>query len=447
MIRYVGLDVHKKVIVYCVIDEDGSFVKKGRVTTKREHIIAFAQSQLKPTDQVALEATTNTWGIVDLLEPYVADITVSNPMKTRVIAEAKVKTDKIDAEVLAQLLRCDYLPSIWKPDKETIRLRELMNRRTSFVAKRTALKNSIRSILHQRLLEPPGVPLFGDKGIKWLKEYAGFSEDDRMAIDSMLRLVFAVQSEVGEYDKRLEGSAYNNPKVKLLMTLPGVSSLVALAVMASLGKVERFDNARKLASYFGLVPSTSQSARTVRHGPITKQGNSMARWMLIQAAQHARLHTGPLGRFYLRLKKRKGHNIAIVATARKLAVAAWHILTNNEPYRYAQPEPTRTKLQKLRTKATGERRKSGPQKGTPLPAKNGTGEKTKRIPPLNEVLEDEGIPAAKTFAELPFGEKRHLVRNKLVTTVRALETAHRVPKRVRKAPQKLVKTQENDSVP
>ncbi len=446
MIRYVGLDVHKNVIVYCVIDEGGSFIKRGSVVTKREHIIAFAESHLKPTDQVALEATTNTWGIVELLEPYVADITVSNAMKTRIIAEAKVKTDKVDSEVLAQLLRCDYLPSVWKPDKETIRLRELMHRRTSLVAKKTAIKNSIRSVLHQHLIEPPGVALFGEKGMKWLKEFKGFKEDDRFAIDSMLRLLFAVKKEIEEFDKRLERSAFDDTRVGLLMTLPGVSALVALAVTASLGKVERFDSAGKLASYFGLVPSTSQSAKTVRHGPITKQGNSMARWMLIQAAQHARLHTGPIGRFYLRLKKRKGHNIAVVATARKLAAVAWHILKKKEPYRYAQPEPTRNKLSKLRTKVTGERRKSGPKKGTPLSSKNGTGEKTKRVPPLNEVLESEGIPAARTFSELPFGEKRHLVRNKLVTTVRALETAHRVPMRVRKAPQKLVKTQENDSL-
>ena len=237
-----------------------------------------------------------------------------------------------------------------------------------------------------------------------------------------------------EFDQRLENLAYNNSSVKLLMTLPGVSFLVAMAVTASLGKVERFDCPEKLASYFGLVPSTSQSAKTVHHGSITKQGNSMARWMLIQAAQHARTHTGPLGYFYQRLKRRKGHNIAIVATARKLAVFAWHILTNNESYRYAQPEPTQNKLQKLRTKATGERRKSGPKKGTPASARNNVGARTKRIPPLNEVLRSEGIPAAKTLLELPLAEKRHLRKNNLVTTVRNLEKEHRVQKRVRKTP-------------
>ncbi len=434
MIRYVGLDVHKKVIVYCIINEEGEELRKGKIPTKRRTIENFAKFHLKQNDRIVLETTTNTWGIVNILKPYVDDISVSNPMKTRFIAEASVKTDEIDAKVLAQLLRSNFLPTVWIPDDETIRLREFMNRRASLVRRATAVKNSIRSLLQQRLLEPP-VCLFNEKGLAWLKELKDCSEDDRFSIDSMLRQLSADQSEIVEFDKRLEGLAYNDPRIKLLMTLPGVSYIVALAVIAALGKVERFSKAKKLASYFGLVPSTSQSARTVHHGPITKQGNSMARWMLIQAAQHARCHPGPLGEFFSSLKKRKGHNIAVVATARKLAVIAWHMLTNNEPYRYAQPVPTKNKLQRLRTRATGERRKSGPKKGT-SPAKNGTDEKMKRIEPLNEVLESEGLPAAKTFSELPFGEKRHLKRKKLITKVRALEKEHFVPRRVRKAPQK-----------
>src|SRR5207302_11482476 len=128
---------------------------------------------------------------------------------------------------------------------------------------------------------------------------------------------------------------------------------VAQTVLAALGDVGRFPDGDHAASYLGLVPSTKQSAEHCYHGPITKAGNGHARWVLIQAAQHLRLHPGPLGVFFRRLAKKQNYNVAVVATARKLVVIAWHLLTNNEPYRYAQPRSTEGKLQRLRVKATG----------------------------------------------------------------------------------------------
>src|SRR5208282_3471726 len=120
------------------------------------------------------------------------------------------------------------------------------------------------------------------------------------------------------------------------------------------------------------------------HGPITKAGNGHARWVLIQAAQHLRMHPGPLGVFFRRLAKKKNYNVAVVATARKLVVIAWHMLTKNEPYRYARPLATEAKLQKLRVRATGKRRRTGPAKGSS--AGRRSEEPTRRIKPLAEVL-------------------------------------------------------------
>ena len=113
MIRYVGLDVHKDVVQACLIDEQGQRLESHRLPCTKESLEAFARERLRPTDHIALEATTNTWAVVALLRPHVGKIVVGNPLRTRAIAEAKVKTDKVDAEVLFQLLRCDYLPSVW----------------------------------------------------------------------------------------------------------------------------------------------------------------------------------------------------------------------------------------------------------------------------------------------------------------------------------------------
>ncbi len=110
MTRYVGLDVHKRFIEYCILDATGKKLSRGQTACIRATLEDFATTVLEPTDQVALEASTNTWSVAAILRPHVARITVSNPMRTKAIAEAKVKTDKVDAHVLAQLLRCDYLP-------------------------------------------------------------------------------------------------------------------------------------------------------------------------------------------------------------------------------------------------------------------------------------------------------------------------------------------------
>ena len=134
MIRYVGLDVHKDVVQACLIDEQGQRLESHRLPCTKESLEAFARERLRPTDHIALEATTNTWAVVALLRPHVGKIVVGNPLRTRAIAEAKVKTDKVDAEVLAQLLRCDYLPSVWQPDEDTQKLRELSSHRAGLVA-------------------------------------------------------------------------------------------------------------------------------------------------------------------------------------------------------------------------------------------------------------------------------------------------------------------------
>jgi transposase len=122
------------------------------------------------------------------------------------------------------------------------------------------------------------------------------------------------------------------------MTLPGVSLVLAQTLWAVLGAVERFRDADHAASYLGLVPSTHQSGRHCYHGPITKEGHRHARSLLVQSAQSVTEHPGPLGAFFRRIAKRRGHNVAVVATARKLVVIAWHMLKANEPYRHARPQ-------------------------------------------------------------------------------------------------------------
>jgi transposase len=323
--RFVGLDVHKREVEACVLDEQGKIRLRTRFPCTREALTAFVVDNLEGDCRVALEATTNTWGVVSVLERLVAEIVISNPLRTRAIADAKIKTDKVDAYVLAQLLRADFLPSVWRPDEHTLALRRLTTHRASLVADRTRIKNRIHAILAQGLIVVPFDRLFSKAGLEWVTKLE-LEEDSRAFIDTQLKFLAAVEAEISAADRALAVGGSEDERVKLLITMPGVDVAVAQTVLAALGDMSRFKSADHAASYLGLVPSTKQSGDHCYNGPITKQGRGHARWMLVQAAQHVADHPGPLGVFFRRLLKKKNRNVAVVATARKLITVAWHML-------------------------------------------------------------------------------------------------------------------------
>jgi transposase len=384
----VGLDVHKRLVEACIVDQVGNVVHRERFALNRRTLELFATKTLRPTDHVALEATTNCWAVADALWPHVAKVLVSNPMATKAIAQAKVKTDKVDAHVLAQLLRCDFLPAVWQPDEATRWLRELTGRRSALVSQRTMMRNRIHAVLAMRLIEAPSRLFYGD-GLEWLAKVE-LDPQARLLVDSDLRQLEFLQKEIEVLDAELARRGHASDPVKLLMTLPGVDVATAEAVLAAWGDAKRFPDGDHAASYLGLVPFTKQSANHCYHGPITKRGNSQARWMLIEAAQHLDKHPGPLGHFFRRLCRKKNRNVAVVAAARKLAMIGWQMLASNEPYRYAMPRATEDKLSRLRVRATGQRRPCGTPKGQKAVAKLPRGSRTIRA--LSGVCHSEGLP-------------------------------------------------------
>jgi transposase len=406
--RYVGLDVHKATVRVCILDDVGKRVLGKTVACSREALIAFAKSELRPDDLVTLEATTNTWAVVDVLRPFVARITPSNPLRTKAIAQAKVKTDKIDAEVLAQLLRCDYLPEVWEPDALTRQLRQLTTYRTALIGDRTRIKNRLQCLLNQRLIKSPVKYLFSKAGIEWLRHAAEFDESDRQMVDGQLRLLQSIEAEVTTLDQQLQKVAYRDDQVKLLMTLPGVGHATAIALLAALGDINRFRDGHHAASYLGLVPSTRQSADHCYHGHITKAGSAQTRWMLTQGVQHIAAHPGPLGVFFRRLCKRKSRNVAISAVARKLVTIAYLMLRNNEPYRYAVPKRVHTKFTKLGSRATGK------------PARTPPGKAPRDLP---QTYDRHGLPPARHFDQLPSGERQMLAAAGVEEVVQAMHGA------------------------
>lgn len=166
-------------------------------------------------------------------------------------------------------------------------------------------------------------------------------------LDNDLAHLDALEARIRSVDAKLRKLASDSIDVKLLMTIPGVNVTVATGLVAAIGHIARFDSPQKLTAYFGLVPRVYQSAERCHHGSITKQGRSQARWLAVEAAQSMVISGAPLTASYHRIRRKKSHNVAVVALARKLVVVVWHLLTHQEPYRYAPAKRTRVKLRRV----------------------------------------------------------------------------------------------------
>jgi len=302
--------------------------------------------------------------VVRVLAPYVARVIVANPLQVKAIAHAHVKTDKIDAGVLASLRAADFLPEIWLPDADTERLRRLVARRNQVVQHRTRIKNEVHSILHAHLIPPcPHADLFGRLGRAWLVRQV-IPDDERAAIERHLRGLDRLGEDLGVLDREIAQVAIEEPTVKRLLTITGVNLIVAAGLVAAIGDVRRFPDPQKLVSYVGLNPRVRQSGLGLaQHGRISKRGRSHARAMLVEAAWAASKAPGPLSAFFLRIRTRRGHQIAAVAVARKLAVLCWRLLTKDADYQWARPALVANKVRAMELKA-GQPARKGSKPGS-----------------------------------------------------------------------------------
>jgi transposase len=210
----------------------------------------------------------------------------------------------------------------------------------------------------RRLLgRPPVSDLFGVKGRRWLAGLA-LPVEERESVDSAMRQVAFLDSEIAEVERLIARAALASPQIRRLMTVPGVNVIVAASFLAAIGDIRRFHTPRKLVGYLGLDPRVRQSGPgPATHGHISKQGSVRARHALVEASWSTVRQPGPTRAFYQRVRARRGHQIAVVAAARKLACLFWCLLTREEDYAFAQPSLTRKKLRRLElTAGAGSRR-------------------------------------------------------------------------------------------
>ena len=335
--RYIGLDIHKAYVVVVGVDAQRDVVL-GPTRLTWAQFGAWVKTHLTAQDAIVVEMTTNTWEVYDLLQPQVHSVTVVHPPHVALVTRAQVKTDRKAAQALAELHAAGLLTGIWVPPQAVRDQRTLIAQRTKMVRLATTAKNRLHSALHRHhLATPPGSQPFNVKQKDfWLKLPVSPVERAALACD-WATIEFATQQQ-RQLEAALAEAAAQDERVPLLIQLPGIGLINAMTILAAIGPIERFPSPEQLVGYSGLGSRVHISGELHSTGRITKAGRRDLRSAMIQAAQHAvRAHVHWKAEFE-RLEPRLGRGKTIVAIARKLLIAVWHVLSEQTADRFAEPQ-------------------------------------------------------------------------------------------------------------
>jgi len=330
---HIGVDYHKSYSHLVVQDSSGKTLRSGRVKNDRQALGSFLE-RYSENSHAVVEATRNWMVMYDWLDDICDDVVLAHPLKVKAIADAKIKTDKIDATVLAHLLRADLVPEAWAPGEKARELRLALRERMFYVRLRTMVKNRVVTVFDRYPEQTAQLKklgdLFGKAGRAQLAAIR-VSEIDRIQIDRGLEFIGDIDGRIKQSEATIRAMTKTNGNVKLLKTIPGIGEFFARLIEAEIDDISRFRNPKKLAAYAGLVPSTYSSGGKTYHGKIIKQGNKWLRWAFVEAVAPA-IATDPQLRAQYEHLKFRGTNKARVAIARKLLTIAFQILRDQRPY-------------------------------------------------------------------------------------------------------------------
>ena len=325
--RWVGIDLHRRRSFVTAIDEQGEVSLRRRITNDPD---AFLELLGDPEGtQVALEATYGWEWLADLLEDAGYELHLAHPLRTRAIAAARVKTDAVDAATLAQLLRAGLLPEAYIAPRELRDVRELLRHRVALVAMRTALKNRVHAILARHGVVHDYSDLFGKAGREFLDSLE-LRQAPRQRLESLLALLDDFDREIDAAASEIDRQAKADDRVALLCQIHGIGRYTAMLIIAEIGDVRRFPTARHLCAWAGLTPTVRSSDGKARLGHISRQGSSILRWAVVEAAQHVPRRGGPLREQFERIAKRRGRRVARVAVARQILTLCYYGLRDGE---------------------------------------------------------------------------------------------------------------------
>lgn len=332
--NYVGVDFHKSFSQVAVMDESGKVQENVKLLHRDKEKLRKYFRRFQCGTPVTFEATRSWYWFSDLLEELEMEAHMVHPLKTKLIAEARIKTDKIDAETLALLTRAGLLVESRQLKGEQRDLRDYLRHRIYLVHIRSALKAKVHVLLDKFgiQLPRPMSDLFGHGGRAWL-EGLEFKPPFDAILQDLLAQIDLLSTQIQAVEEFLQSRIQAHPDYDLLITVPGVGLLTAALILTEIGSIDGFPRHQKLVAFVGLAPSTHQSGNQCYQGRITKQGNRYIRWALVEAVTHAVDRDPFLRTVYHRLSRKKGKAKARVAIARKLLVSIYYVLKNKEPYR------------------------------------------------------------------------------------------------------------------
>ena len=316
--HYVGIDLHKEFLIASVDDADGKRVAQRRFACYDQAAIRRFFEKLKPFRAV-IEASSSYRWLYDLLDPL-GEVVLAHPLQLRAIVAGRAKTDKLDAALLAKLLRADLIPEAYVPPASYQALRDLARARARLSRHAVRAKNEIHAILTRRNIPAPFKDIFCKQGRRWLASLE-LNEVDTLIRNELLRRLAHYQQQLVRLDKRLDGLAEQFPQTEALTCLHGIATYSAALIIAEIGEPWRFSDARQVGAYAGLTARINQSGSHSYTGHITHQGSPWLRWILVQAAMKLVRRDRKLGNLYQRIRKRSGKKIARVAAARKARVS------------------------------------------------------------------------------------------------------------------------------
>lgn len=317
---HIGIDLHRKTVVMAAVNDDGEVIDPIRIDCQDTAAIVKWVKRLRPFRAV-IEATGTYRWLYELLSPH-GTVLLAHPLRLRAMIQRRAKTDKLDAQLLANLLRIGQIPLAYIPPKKYQRLRELTRFRTRLSRGAAGAKIQLRGLLaRQNRVAPHKIP-FGPRGLAWFAKQ-DFGSIENLIRDELLMRLAHYGKQLTVMDERLAEISHEFPEVEALLDIYGVGLYSALVIIAELGEVERFYRAKQVGSYSGLTPRVHQSGGHCYHGSITHEGSRILRWILVEVAMHVVRKDIALRNFYTRVRKRSSAKRARVAVARKLSEICW----------------------------------------------------------------------------------------------------------------------------
>lgn len=333
---YMGMDIHKNFIQAVAMDKDGNILKEQMFKPDLDGIKGFVKEF---TDggktKAAIEASCTWWHVYELLDSQGIETILVNARRTKVIAQSKIKTDKLDARGIANCLRTGFIATAYIPPKDVMEQRTLLRHRISINRDIARRKNRVHGILLMCGAKSKYVDICGEGGRGFLKELR-LSDANRYNLESHLNIIDALTKERVQITKKVEKLCKVNKKAMLLTSIKGVSFYSAMIIITELGDIGRFSEPKKACSYAGLVPRTIQSGEHCVQGRIIKECNQYLKWILNQCVHtHIRYcPESPITKLYYRVMAKHGKGKATIAASRKMLTCMYHMLVKNELFKY-----------------------------------------------------------------------------------------------------------------